>query len=324
MIAIIIPFYQRQAGLLRRALLSVYAQDGPQDWRIHVVDDGSPIGATQELNRLPRALMQRIEIHHTANIGPGAARNLALDALSEQVTTVAFLDSDDVWRRRHLANVRVAIAAGADFYFADHRRQEDHESRFTQCGYRLEQPWLTDSDRHIVWCDMENLFRAVVLRSPIGTSTVAIRHSALRGIRFRPDFRNAGEDSIFWLELLSGHLRAASCADCEVSYGRGVSVFNHRSWGDARTILTALDQMRTHRYVRDNFPLDAAMIDDCEAQFRDLDVTFCTALIACGRRLQWRAVRPVAAYVSDRPQALLQIPRATIQAVRRKLHRNNA
>jgi succinoglycan biosynthesis protein ExoW len=324
MIAVIIPFYQRQAGLLRRALLSVYAQDGPQDWRIHVVDDGSPIAAKQELHNLPRALSERIDIHQTTNIGPGGARNLALNALPGQVTTVAFLDSDDSWERQHLANIRTALAAGADFYFADHRRQEERDSRFIQCGYHLDGPWLTDANSHIAWADVESLFRAVVLRSPVGTSTVAVRRSALGATRFRPDFRNAGEDSIFWLELLRGNIRAAACADCEVSYGRGVSIFNHRAWGDARAVRTALDQMRTHRYVRANFPLDAAMIDNSEAQFRDLDLTFCTALIACGRRLQWGAARPVAAYVSDRPQALLQMPRATIQAMRRKLQRTEA
>ncbi|HEY4076665.1 MAG TPA: glycosyltransferase family 2 protein [Rhizomicrobium sp.] len=324
MIAVIIPFYQRQAGLLRRALLSVYAQAGPQDWHIHVVDDGSPIPAKQELRNLPRALIQRIDIHQTINIGPGAARNLALDALPGHATAVAFLDSDDDWRQQHLANIRVALAAGADFYFADHRRQDDSETRFTQCGYRLDGPWLTDSHSHISWCDRESLFRAVILRSPIGTSTVAVRRSALGATRFRSDFRNAGEDSIFWLELLRGNIRAASCVDCEVSYGCGVSIFNHRSWGDARAIRTALDQMRTHRYVRANFPLDATTINDSEAQFRDLDLTFCTALIACGRRLQWAAAHPVAAYVSDRPQALLQMPRATIQAMRHKLQRKDA
>ena len=46
-IAVIIPYFQREAGILRRALASVFAQTNAPSWEIIVVDDGSPVPAGQ-------------------------------------------------------------------------------------------------------------------------------------------------------------------------------------------------------------------------------------------------------------------------------------
>jgi hypothetical protein len=85
-----------------------------------------------------------------------------------------------------------------------------------------------------------------------------------------------------------------------------------------------LDQVRAQIYLRDNFALDAAMTENCDAQCRGLDLAFCSALLACGRRLQWSAAQPAAAYVRARPMALLNMPRATIRAVRQQFNRRPA
>ncbi|HEY4077868.1 MAG TPA: glycosyltransferase family A protein [Rhizomicrobium sp.] len=324
MIAIIIPYYQKSPGLLRRALLSVAAQEGAPDWRAYVVDDGSPAPVADELHTLPPGLAEKIIVLRQKNAGPGAARNLALDTLAADVTTVAFLDSDDIWEKSHLANIRVALEAGAEFYFADHRREEDEDARFVQSGYRPKGRAVSDANTTIHWCDATDLFGAVVQRSPVGTSTVALRRDSIGPARFRPDFRTAGEDSIFWLELLSRMDRVACGTGCEALYGRGISIFNHRSWGDVRSLRTMLDQMRAQIYLRDNFKLDTAMIENCDAQCRNLDLAFCSALLACGRRLQWGAAQPATAYVRTRPLALLKMPRATIRAVRQQFKRRPA
>jgi succinoglycan biosynthesis protein ExoW len=324
MIAVIIPYYQKVPGLLRRALLSIAAQEGAPDRRVYVVDDSSPAPVADELLNLPPELAEKLVILRQKNAGPGAARNLALDTLDANVKAVAFLDSDDIWEKKHLANVHIALQAGAEFYFADHRREEDSEARFTQSDYHPRGAAVLDTDPTVRWCDATDLFRAVVQRSPVGTSTVALRRDSIGPARFRPDFRSAGEDSIFWLELLSRMDRVACGTTCEALYGRGVSIFNHRSWGDVRSLFTMLDQMRAQLYLRENFQLDTAMIENCDAQCRSLDLAFCSALIACGRRLQWGAAQPATAYVGQRPLALLQLPRATIRAVRQQFNRRPA
>ena len=314
MIGIVIPFYQKETGLLRRAIASVASQQGERDWHIYVVDDGSPVPAEDEIRDFPSDLTRRIQVLSQKNAGPGAARNFALDAMPANIPAVAFLDSDDIWCPQHLDNVRTSLAAGADFYFADHRRDEDQETRFAQCGFRANGTRITASNANLRWCDAAMLFRAIIQRSPVGTSTVALRRSSIGNKRFLPSFRAAGEDSIFWLELLTPDIRIACGHDNEVRYGRGVSIFNHRSWGDARSVLTTLDQMRAQLYLRRNFKLDESLLAGSNAQCRNLDLAFCSAIIACGRRMQLAAALPAMAYARIRPLALMQLPRAVFRA----------
>lgn len=315
MIGIVIPFYQKEAGLLRRAIASVASQHGERDWHIYVVDDGSPTPPEDEIRDFPSDLTQRIRILRQKNAGPGAARNLALDSMPASISTVAFLDSDDAWCPRHLENVRISLAAGADFYFSDHRRDEDQETRFAQCNFRADGARITVSNTNLRRCDASMLFRAVIQRSPIGTSTVALRRSCIGNKRFLPNFRSAGEDSIFWLELLNPGARIVCSHENEGHYGRGVSIFNHRSWGDARSMLTTLDQMRAQLYLRRNFKLDESLLAGSNAQCRNLDLTFCSTIIACGRRMQLAAALPAMAYARIRPLALMQLPRAVFRAL---------
>jgi succinoglycan biosynthesis protein ExoW len=320
MIGIVIPYYQKEAGLLRRAIASVASQRGERDWHVYVVDDGSPAPAEDEIRDFPPDLTQRIHILRQRNAGPGAARNLALDSMPTDILTVAFLDSDDIWCAQHLENARTSLVAGADFYFADHRRDEDQDTRFTQCGFRADGARITTSNPNLRWCDTSMLFRAIIQRSPVGTSTIALRRSSVGTKRFPTNFRSAGEDSIFWLELLTPGVRIACSRDNEVQYGRGVSIFNHRSWGDERSMRTTLDQMRAQLYLRRNFKLDESLLAGSNAQCRNLDLAFCSAMIACGRRMQWAAALPAMAYARIRPLAFMQLPRAVFRA----LHQHGA
>jgi succinoglycan biosynthesis protein ExoW len=52
MICVVIPYFQRQSGVLRKALLSVAAQQGcTHQVQVLVVDDASPVPAEGELGR---------------------------------------------------------------------------------------------------------------------------------------------------------------------------------------------------------------------------------------------------------------------------------
>jgi hypothetical protein len=109
-----------------------------------------------------------------------------------------------------------------------------------------------------------------------------------------------------------------------VAYGRGVSIFNHRSWGDSRSLRTILDQMRAQIYLRRAFRLDPVLRASCDEQCRALDLAFCSALVACGRRLQWAAARPVTLYAGARPLALMQLPKALGRALRQRHQQGEA
>lgn len=314
MIGVVIPYYQRRAGLLARALRSVAAQEGAGADRINVVDDGSPAPPGPELADLPEAFRARVTVLSKPNGGPGGARNLALDAMDPAIEAVAFLDSDDAWTPGHLRRASAALAAGAGFYFADHKREDAALPRFAECGFAPD-PHMVGEDPDLRWCDPVAVFRAIVRRSPVGTSTVVIRRDRIGARRFRTAYRAAGEDSIFWLEVLRQDPQTACSLACDADYGVGVSVFNHRSWGDARALATTLDEMRAQEHFRRLFQLDPDLEEASHAQCARLDVSFCANVIACARRRQWDAVAPALRYLAHRPWALAQMPRALSHAL---------
>ena len=89
MISAIIPTYNR-AWCVREAVDSVLAQRGAELECI-VVDDGSTDGTRETLQGLP------IRYIRQSNRGPAAARNVGIAEAKGEF--LAFLDSDDLWRR---------------------------------------------------------------------------------------------------------------------------------------------------------------------------------------------------------------------------------
>ncbi|WP_141588216.1 glycosyltransferase family A protein [Myxococcus sp. AB056] len=101
--SVIIPTYNR-ARLLEAALASVFAQE-ERDFEVLVVDDGSTDDTLETLARHG----ERVRVLSQRNAGPGAARNLGIQAA--RGTYVAFLDSDDVWFPWTLATYRQVLEA---------------------------------------------------------------------------------------------------------------------------------------------------------------------------------------------------------------------
>ena len=96
-IAVIIPFFQRTEGIVEKAVRSALAQSCDQ-LEIIIVDDCSPVPATNELERVMAEYPGSIRIvMMEKNSGQGAARNMGLDCVKTETEYVAFLDSDDEW-----------------------------------------------------------------------------------------------------------------------------------------------------------------------------------------------------------------------------------
>src|SRR5690242_14818469 len=119
-VAVVIPFFQRQRGLLRRAVASIFTEDRSPAAEVIVIDDGSPVRAADELAGLSVPAGSSIKLIEQANRGVAAARNAGLDAVAPSTRYVAFLDSDDMWTTAHLRKMCRAFAQGADFYFSDY------------------------------------------------------------------------------------------------------------------------------------------------------------------------------------------------------------
>jgi len=225
-IAVIIPFYQRQDGILRRALASVFAQE-MTDWRAIVVDDASPHPAREELAPLGAGERDRISIIEQANKGPGGARNTGLDALDGGDLAAAFLDSDDVWVPGHLARAHAALTAhegqlylaavggGDGFdYHADMRailERWSHAEVATEpplyeieaLGERLLRDW---SFMHL---------SSMVLAAPLAAR-----------VRFEPALRLAAEDVLFFSDAVRQSARTLVCTAPGAVRGHGDNLFH--------------------------------------------------------------------------------------------------
>jgi succinoglycan biosynthesis protein ExoW len=80
-ISVVIPFFQREPGILTRALYSVMLQHVPSGWSVEVivVDDGSPRPAHDEVRELNFKEPLRLKVVRQENGGVAAARNRGLE-----------------------------------------------------------------------------------------------------------------------------------------------------------------------------------------------------------------------------------------------------
>lgn len=234
-IAVIIPYFQRDAGILRKAVNSVLAQDlpdGATTWLI-IVDDSSPSPAKDELATLSSADRSKVTLVTQHNGGPGAARNRALDLVADQgADFVAFLDSDDVWKPQHLRDAVAALDQGFDFYFCDNVRFDEEQSFGSQRpvlqalldpttpGYRL-----VDPAGPVITVDRAVMLAATIKDYLSQTSTVVLRQSVVHRLRFDPELRGAGEDYMFWIKLAENGARAVISWRVNVLCGRGVNIY---------------------------------------------------------------------------------------------------
>jgi glycosyltransferase involved in cell wall biosynthesis len=112
-VSVIMPTF-KQERFLRRAIDSLLTQSWT-DWELIVVDDGSPDDTQAILAPFlddPRIRGIRFDI----NQGLGRALNAGLDASNGPL--VAYLPSDDVWYRDHLANLVDHFASQPDLALA--------------------------------------------------------------------------------------------------------------------------------------------------------------------------------------------------------------
>ena len=197
--AVIIPYFQRQEGLLAAAIRSALAQENAGPITVVVCDDESPIPAEREVAALTQDERDRVILVKQANAGPAPARNAALDAVPPGTDWIAFLDSDDEWEEWHLQRAQSALAQGYDFFFGDVVRTGAAETQFAQIGFSpANHRALPGLDG--LYAFEGDFFTANLTRSPVCTPTVVMRCAALGHLRFRIVPR-LWEDLALWLEV---------------------------------------------------------------------------------------------------------------------------
>jgi succinoglycan biosynthesis protein ExoW len=262
-LAIIIPYYQRQAGILRRCLASIFAQklNSLIEIQVVVVDDASPWSAKEELRDLQIPEQMRVDVITRENGGPGAARNSGLDHASRGADFIAFIDSDDTWKADHVQRAVDALGGSHDLYFADYLQWEglrNFDTRkfgvFMRMGRSSSrQPLATVKD---VWlCSNIDIIPYAVKESVAHTSSIVYRTSAFSTCQFDEELWY-GEDDLFVLDLLFSSVQSCISTNVEVELGLGENIFfDSWSWDSENNVRRCYYQFLTYKKIQRRYPL---------------------------------------------------------------------
>lgn len=234
---VIIPYYQKQAGILRRALTSVFAQTC-QDFDILIIDDQSPFPVEADLESLTEHQLARIRVIKQPNAGPGGARNTGLDQVDTQTDFVAFLDSDDLWTPDHLRNAHEAMSRfGADCYWASITGGEAFYYHFDMAELEKTET-VTRLAESPLLLEVAEFPRAMLRNwSFLHLSCMVIGRPLFTAIRFEAELRLAAEDVLFFCDCALAAERIILCNAPGAVRGEGVNIF-HSIDGDSPQFLS--------------------------------------------------------------------------------------
>lgn len=271
---VIVPYFQREPGVLRRCLQSVFDQTllrrGDTRVQLIVVDDASPHPARVELAGVEPPANLQLSVIEQANGGPGAARNRGLDAAGPASGYLAFLDSDDQWESDHLERASQAMQAGASAYFADHFQLDQQVSAFSRnSGFSADKHTSFDAQTDLHWFAADMPLQ-VMTGNLIGTSTVCFDPARLPAPRFRTELRRAGEDYLFWIDLSRAGARWAFSSRSAARYGRGVNVYAGVRWGTPEFIERSRHELRWRRTSLGMVPAAGPAHDHVRGKIRHL------------------------------------------------------
>jgi succinoglycan biosynthesis protein ExoW len=249
-VSAIIPFFQRERGILTRALNSINSQHIPSGWFVEVVvvDDSSPCRVEDEIQGLSLRESVALKIIRQKNGGPGAARNRGLDEADQSASLIAFLDSDDTWPQLHLTNAIVAYEREFDFSFSDNRRELYHQS-FIEAGARRTRTILREcaNEDGFIQLPEGELPCLIIDEFPVHLSTLVYARSVDPSLRFNNDLRMCGEDKLFMVALATKAKRICFNARSVVECGRGVNVFfSQLEWDSPSFMEIQKEQLECH------------------------------------------------------------------------------
>lgn len=225
-VSVVIPFYQKQAGILSRALDSVFRQSGVAP-SVIVVDDASPVPAEAEISRRPSSEQARVTLVRQANAGPGGARNTGLDRVPDSATHVAFLDSDDSWHPGHLAASLDAMGRfEADCCFGTITGGEDFDYHSTVTALENKAGFETLSNEPLILLGTGLASRMLEDWSYLHLSCMVMGPSVFRTVRFDPELSLAAEDILFMNESVSMARRTILSDHPGALRGEGANIFH--------------------------------------------------------------------------------------------------
>jgi len=307
-IAVIIPFFQHEPGILARALDSVASQHIPDGWsaEVIVVDDGSPRPAQDEVRSLRFPEPLRLRVVRQRNGGVAAARNRGLDEASASATLIAFLDSDDEWRPDHLGRAVAAYRSGFDFYFTDNRRAGYHDSHVrSHCGPETGRFVASAQQKSgILEIPTDFMVWLIMTEFPTQASTVVYKRSIAARLRFDTRLKAAGEDMLFFTALAAAASRIGFDLDSHVQCGSGLNMyFGNLSWDSPKCLAMRVDKLMAHRLIGKTVALSPSNREWNERHVLD-----------CRKELGFHVLRHLAKHPARVPKPLLQLVRRDLVA----------
>jgi succinoglycan biosynthesis protein ExoW len=267
-VAIIVPYFQRDAGILCRCLATIFAQKLNPQIGLHVivVDDSSPRPADEELRDMKIPERVTVAVVMRSNGGPAAARNSGLDHLSRGIDFVAFIDSDDTWRDDHIQRAVDALGTSNDLYFSDHLQwggfsylDSKDFGAFTKTGQSSSLRPLA-SVQGVVIVSGADLVPWAVTEFIAHTSTIVYRWGQLSVCRFDERLRWGGEDDLFLLDLLSFSPTTCVSVEIEVELGFGQNIFlNSWSWDNENNLRRFICQFLAQKEIRRRYAVSAEL-----------------------------------------------------------------
>ncbi len=223
---VVIPFYQKEAGILRRALKSIFDQSY-QDFDIVIVDDESPLPAEIELQGIEDTWKSRIRVIRQPNGGPGAARNTGLDNIPAATRFAALLDSDDLWLPDHLKNAYESMTRfDAECYWASMQASDEFYYHFGMAELEQAEGGIRLSEKPLL-IEMPDL-ASVMLKnwSFLHLSCMVIARPVFETVRFDPSLRLAAEDVLFFVDCILKSKRTLLCDEEGAARGMGLNIFH--------------------------------------------------------------------------------------------------
>ena len=307
---VIIPFYQKEKGILCKALTSALNQKNISNFEIIVIDDDSPVPAEEECCAFTDQQKTIIKIVKQANKGPAAARNKGLDSIAPDTVYIAFLDSDDEWTSDHLDNAITALEAGNDFYFSDLYQLGQTISGFNRAKrINVNEHSLLFADNPVLHRYFGNMQEQIVTGNIIGTPAVVYRYAHNPSLRFREDLIRAGEDYLFWLTFTSTkNTNIAFSSATEVRCGKGVNIYSGTQFGSPEYLELIYYETKYRKTILKEFALSSKAKNKIEEKLKEQKLNFLRGILHELSKRKFIDISLFLKYLVLTPEFLLSAP----------------
>ncbi|MEH6648948.1 MAG: glycosyltransferase family 2 protein [Motiliproteus sp.] len=325
-VGVVIPFYQREKGILKKCVDSIINQNFKGEFDVCIVDDGSPVPARDEI---PESYYNKynINIISQENSGPAVARNTGLDNLSKSCEYIAFMDSDDWWDPSFIEIAVSTMNKGFDLFFVNTKREGIDGDRFgwhksTGLDFNINNHNLIDKDKKI-YEFKGDFFDYSILRSNIlATSSTIFRKSRGSEIRFNKELFN-GQDRLFKIHLSKNVRRVAFSPEFLVSEGAGVNIYDSSKWGADKSINLAANYIRLSKAILSEVELSPKQNENIYNKLHQSRFDFCASFLHLIKNsrgsIDWSIVKNA---VKDDPVVLFKMFPSLARIILTKLNKS--